>query len=76
MDIRTVLMTKDGMIGVIGLATSSEHSQVARIDLREAQPVSSEFDSPEKAAVGFQNMLRASRRNGWSILYDGEPLFG
>ncbi|MEJ7714062.1 MAG: hypothetical protein WKF84_30495 [Pyrinomonadaceae bacterium] len=64
MDIRTVLMVKDGMIGVIGLATSSEHSQVARIDLRESQPVSSEFDSPEKAAAGFQNMLRTSRKNG------------
>lgn len=75
-EIRTVLMTKDGMIGVIGLATSTDHSQVARLDLREGQPVSSEFDSPEQATRGFLNMIKASRRNGWTVLYDGQPLLG
>lgn len=64
------------MIGAIGLVVSAEQSQVARLDLREGQPVSSEFDSPEQAARGFRNMIRSSVRNGWSVLYDGEPLFG
>ena len=76
MEIRTVLMTKDGIIGAIGLALSGEQAQVARLDLREGQPVSSEFDSPEQAVKGFSNMLRTSKRNGWSVLYDGHPLFG
>ncbi len=76
MDIRTVVMIKDGMIGVIGLATSADRSQVARLDLREGQPVSSEFESPESASVGFRNMIKTSRRNGWNVLYDGQPLYG
>ena len=67
MEIRTVLMTKDGIMGAIGLALSEEQAQVARLDLREGQPVSSEFDTPELAVKGFRNMLRTSKRH---------PLFG
>ena len=76
MKIRTVLMIKGEVLGVIGLATSPEHSQVARLDLREGRPVSSEFDDPQRASIGFANMIRTSRRNGWEVVYDGQPLHG
>jgi hypothetical protein len=74
--VRTAVMIKDDEIGIIGLVTSTYHSQVGRFDPRSGSPLTSRWDDSKKAKRGFRNMLRSSVENGWEIIYDGEPLVG
>lgn len=75
-EIRTALMLKGELIGVIGLVTSEEFAQVGRFDPRTGEPRTSRWDDSRKARRGFKNMLRSSVENGWEVFYDGQPLVG
>jgi hypothetical protein len=75
-NLRTAIMVKDDLLGVIGLALSDQFAQVARIDPRTGTPNTSRWDDRGKARRGFKNMLNSSMENGWEIVYDGQPLFG
>ena len=74
--IRTAILAKDALIGIVGLAVSAEFAQVSRFDPRTGEPQTSRWDDRNKARRGFRNMVRASQSNGWSMIYDGPPLFG
>lgn len=74
--LRTIIMTKPGMIGAIGLYFDEHTAQVSRIDLREDGHTTSIFDSPQLAINGFANMIRVSQANGWRKFYDGSPNYG
>lgn len=74
--IRTAIMSKRELLGVIGLAVSDEFSQVGRFDPRTGEPRTSRWEDSREARRGFRNMLRSSRTNGWEIIYDGPPLIG
>lgn len=76
LNLRTAIMVKDDLLGVIGLAVSPQFSQVGRYDPRTGEPHTSRWDDHHKARRGFKNMLRSSVGNGWEIIYDGQPLFG
>jgi hypothetical protein len=74
--IRTTIMEKDALLGIVGLAVSQGFAQVGRFDPRTGEPLTSRWDDHNKARRGFRNMLRSSCSNGWIVLYDGPPLMG
>jgi hypothetical protein len=74
--IRTAILEKDALIGIVGLAVSAEFAQVGRFDPRTGEPQTSRWDDHNKARRGFRNMVRASLANGWEVIYDGPPLVG
>ena len=75
-DVRTVIMAKEEMIALLGLKTSPQGGLIVRVDPRENQPAAQTYDDPEKAASWFARSLATSRRNGWQIIFDGEPMYG
>jgi len=74
--IRTAIMEKDSLLGVVGLALAARFAQVGRFDPRSGEPLTSRWEDHNKARRGFRNMLRSSRANGWEVVYDGPPLMG
>ncbi|HEX8143008.1 MAG TPA: hypothetical protein VF553_10460 [Pyrinomonadaceae bacterium] len=75
-DMRTVVMAKEEMIALLGLKTSARGGLIVRVDPRENQPAAQTYDDPAAASKWFNSSLSTSKRNGWQVIYDGEPLFG
>ncbi len=75
-DVRTVIMAKEDMIALLGLKTSPQGGLIIRVDPRENQPAAQTYDDPATAANWFTRSLATSRRNGWQIIFDGEPQYG
>ena len=75
-EVRTVILTKNNMIGLLCMKTSEQGGAICRVDPREAQPSVQIYDDPEKAQQWFAKSLRSSRKNGWLAAYDGMPLVG
>lgn len=73
---RTVLLTKDGMLGIFGLAEVGDKIRVASNEPRLDVPSVHEFETLTAAEAVFDDRLRATRRNGWQVFYDGPPLLG
>jgi hypothetical protein len=74
--LRTVLLVKNEMVAVLGLKTSAESGMITRADPRQEMPSAQAYDDPEAAARWFNRSLATSKKNGWSVIYDGEPLLG
>jgi len=75
-DLRTAVLTKDGMLALLSLKTTPSGGQVTRSDPREPLPTARRYDDSEEALKWFGRSLSTSEKNGWSVVYDGEPLFG
>jgi hypothetical protein len=75
-DMRTVVMAKEEMIALLGLKTSPQGGLIVRVDPRETRPAAQTYDDPAAASKWFNRSLKTSRRNGWQVIYDGEPLLG
>lgn len=76
LETRTVILSKNSMIGLLCLKTSNEGAAICRVDPREARPSVQLYDDADKALEWFTNSLRTSKKNGWQLVYDGEPLMG
>jgi hypothetical protein len=74
--LRTVLLVKNEMVAVLGLKTSAESGMITRADPRQDIPSAQAYDDPEAAAKWFNRSLATSKKNGWSVIYDGHPLLG
>jgi hypothetical protein len=74
--LRTVLLVKNEMVAVLGLKTSAESGMITRADPRQDIPSAQAYDDPEAAARWFKRSLATSKKNGWSVIYDGQPLLG
>lgn len=74
--IRTVVMAKKDLMALLCLKTSPRGGIVVRVDPREQRPAAQVYDESELAAKWFNKSVATSRRNGWQVLYDGEPAFG
>jgi hypothetical protein len=74
--VRTVLLTKNDMLALLGLRTSSRGGLIVRIDPRQPLPAAQNYNDPESAHKWFNRSLGTSKRNGWVVLHDGEPMFG
>ncbi len=76
-DFRAVILVKNDILALVGMATTREGSRVARFDPRAEPPVSfGPFEDPPKAAYAFRRSLQTSKTNGWTVIYDGPPLVG
>lgn len=73
---RTVLLAKNGLLAVLGLKTSAESGMIVRSDPRQGIPSAQTYDDPAAAAMWFNRSLATSKKNGWSVIYDGVPLAG
>ena len=74
--VRTAVLMKADMLALLSLKTSDEGGQIVRFDPRESLPSMQRYESDEEALKWFRRSLATSRRNGWSVVYDGEPLVG
>jgi hypothetical protein len=74
---RAVILVKNEVLALVGLATSPEGARVARFDPRAEPPVSlGPFEDPPKVAYSFRRSVETSKTNGWTVVYDGPPLAG
>ncbi len=76
LDVRTALLTKDDLLALISLKTTTRGGVVVRYDPRQSLPVAKVYEDTDEAAHWFRRSLATSLRNGWHILYDGAPLAG
>lgn len=75
-EVRTVLLMKNDMLALLGLKQSAEAGIIVRIDPRQPAPSAQSYDDAAAALKWFNRSLATSRRNGWEVIFDGEPLFG
>lgn len=75
-EFRAALLAKQEMIALISLRTAAGGGRIVRIDPRQSMPAAKSYEDPAEAARWFRRSLATSRRNGWRVVYDGEPLFG
>jgi hypothetical protein len=76
-EVRTALLSKHEMIALISLRTTAEGGgRIVRVDPRQPLPAAKVYEDPADALRWFRRSLATSRRNGWEVVYDGEPLFG
>lgn len=68
-------MKKNEMLALIGMRKSEEEATITTIDPRQERPLVKTYE-PWIVSDEFQKVLRLSLRNGWHVVYDGEPLEG
>ena len=76
MDVRTVVLSKNNMVGLLCMKTSIEGGAICRVDPRENNPSVQIYDDADAAIEWFNKSLNSSRKNGWKLVYDGLPLMG
>lgn len=77
LDFRAVILVKNDTLALVGMATTPEGARVARFDPREEPPVSlGPFEDLPKVVYAFRRSVKASKTNGWAVVYDGPPLEG
>lgn len=75
-EVRTVILSKNNMIGLLCMKTSDEGGAICRVDPREAAPSVQIYDDADKALEWFTKSLKTTTKNGWRVVYDGLPLMG
>lgn len=75
-EVRTVVMSKNDMLALLGLKKSTQGGLIVRVDPREEKPAAQAYEDATVATRWFNRSVATSRKNGWSIIYDGAPLFG
>lgn len=76
MEVRTVVMSKHDMLALLGLKKSTQGGLIVRVDPREEKPAAQVYEDADSATRWFNKSVATSRKNGWSIIYDGTPMFG
>ena len=74
--VRTAVLQKNSMIALLCIKSATAGAAICRVDPRENNPAVQLYDDPTAALEWFTKSLRSSRKNGWTIVYDGLPLHG
>lgn len=74
--VRTAVLQKNNMVALLCIKSAMAGAAICRVDPREANPAVQIYDDPTAALEWFTKSLRTSRKNGWTIVYDGLPLQG
>ncbi len=74
--VRTAVLQKNQMIALLCIKSATAGAAICRVDPRETNPAVQLYDDPTAALEWFTKSLRSSRKNGWTIVYDGLPLQG
>jgi hypothetical protein len=75
-EVRTAVMQKNELLALLSLKISAGGSRIVRVDPRQSVPSAQTYEDAEAATHWFNRSLATSRRNGWNVIYDGEPSFG
>ena len=75
-EVRTAVMQKNDLLAILSLRISAEGGRIVRVDPRQRVPSAQTYEDAEAATHWFNRSLATSRRNGWNVVYDGEPSFG
>jgi hypothetical protein len=75
-EVRTVLLAKNEMLALLGLKTFADNAIIVRVDPRQAIPSAQRYDDTNAATKWFNRSLATSRKNGWEVIFDGQPLYG
>ena len=76
-EVRTAVMQKNDLLALLSLKISADGGgRIVRVDPRQSVPSAQTYDDAEAATHWFNRSLATSRRNGWNVVYDGEPSFG
>lgn len=75
-EVRTVLLAKNKMLALLGLKTFDDNAIIVRIDPRQSLPSAQRYDDTESAIRWFNRSLATSRKNGWEVIFDGQPMYG
>lgn len=75
-EVRTAVMQKNDLLALLSLRISAEGGRIVRVDPRQRTPSAQTYEDAEAATHWFNRSLATSRRNGWNVVYDGEPSFG
>ena len=74
--VRTAVLQKNDMLALLSLKAAPDGGQLVRYDPRQSLPSLRRYESEEEARKWYARSLATSRKNGWSVVYDGEPLIG
>lgn len=74
--LRTAVLQKNNMLALLCIKSATAGAAICRVDPREAVPAVQLYEDSEAALEWFTKSLRSSKRNGWSVVYDGLPLQG
>lgn len=74
--VRTAVLQKNDMLALLSLKAGDAGGQIVRFDPREPLPSMQRYESETEARKWFTRSLDTSRRNGWLVVYDGQPLIG
>ena len=75
-EVRTAVMQKNDLLAILSLRVSAQGGRIVRVDPRQHAPSAQTYEDAEAATRWFNRSLATSKRNGWLIVYDGEPSFG
>ncbi|HEX8422352.1 MAG TPA: hypothetical protein VF634_03025 [Pyrinomonadaceae bacterium] len=75
-EVRTAVMQKNELLALLSLRISAGGGRIVRVDPRQRVPSAQTYEDAEAATHWFNRSLATSRRNGWNVIYDGEPSFG
>jgi hypothetical protein len=75
-EVRTAVMQKNDLLAILSLKISAEGGRIVRVDPRQPVPSAQTYEDADAATHWFNRSLATSRRNGWNVVYDGEPSFG
>ena len=74
--VRTAVLQKNDLLALLSLKAAPDGGQIVRYDPRQSLPSLRRYDSEEEARRWYARSLATSRKNGWSVVYDGAPLIG
>ena len=74
--VRTAVLQKNDMLALLSLKAAPDGGQLVRYDPRQNLPSLRRYETEEEARKWYARSLATSRKNGWSVVYDGEPLIG
>jgi hypothetical protein len=74
--VRTAVLHKNDMLALLSLKAAPDGGQLVRYDPRQSLPSLRRYESEEEARKWYARSLATSRKNGWSVVYDGAPLVG
>ena len=80
------ILKKNTMFSFLGLVRAEELVEtdgrtkpltaVVKLDPREGQPIMKHFKTSGEAARSYEEAINTSVERGWSVVYQGTPLFG
>ena len=74
--LRTAILQKNQMTALLCIKSATAGAAICRVDPRETFPAVQLYEDRDAAMLWFSRSLVSSRKNGWTVVYDGLRLQG